>query len=485
VTTDARKRSPTTNLPLANSTLTANNALRTMAREWLAQTGTSDELAMAVGRACLGRGTVDLEAHLAALAATDAVAPGLSGVRRALGRMSPAVRKALEAAEESSARATVARTERLEVARAAVRAAAALVAETHAARDHKVAVRTAILSELGEAYRATYRMHDEIKAAQKANEAFAAEVAAIEAQQAAEQAAEQAGQTDARATPSRATPSRATPSRATPPPATPPPARPRKRPRTAPATCPLFVEAKVLWHALESRKIDSARARVLATVSAERGSPDALAWCTAEGWGRPADRAAAISMMQAAVEGDAPSPYTMCHLAELLGQTDAARELLTRAASLDCALGHHRLALWGRGAVHMQRAADLGMSAARCELATMLDFGELNGTDNDVARANELYVLAAAQGDVTAMFNLAVSYMDGSCGREANPRTAARWMLAAAQAGDVVAAAKYGRMCMTGTGVGKDERSGRTWLCRASDQGDASATKMLRTMVFD
>ena len=205
----------------------------------------------------------------------------------------------------------------------------------------------------------------------------------------------------------------------------------------------------------------------MATVSAERGSPDAIAWCTAEGWGLPADRVAAIALMTAALDDSAPmsSPYTMCRLAELLGKTDpSARELLARAALEGCALGHHGLAVFGDRAVHMQRAADLGHADARCTVATMLDFGELSQTAGAAARAGELYILAAQQGETTAMYNLSMSYTDGSCGLEVDAAAAARWMLAAAQAGDVAAQARYGRMCMTGTGVTRDERCGRTCL---------------------
>ena len=205
-----------------------------------------------------------------------------------------------------------------------------------------------------------------------------------------------------------------------------------------------------------------------------------LASAYATGMGVPIDKEAAADLYQrAAGLGDVDS---MVVLATMKRNGDGIPQDIGGAASL------------------FRQAADLGDPDAQYDLAMMLDAGD--GIPQDREEAARLFALSAEQGDtdaclciggicyengdyqgaerwfmdaalkgdVKAMYNLGLIYMDGNLG-EPDPGKAEEWLESAASEGFAFAQSMLGTMCINR----KDHQNAQKWLEMASSQGEPGA----------
>lgn len=85
------------------------------------------------------------------------------------------------------------------------------------------------------------------------------------------------------------------------------------------------------------------------------------------------------------------------------------------------------------------------------------------------------YEMAARQGVVDAMFNLASAYQDGWSDLEIDPEKEFYWRKQAADAGDIEASYMLGKMYIEGNGTYEDFEEGLRYLKTAADSDDAKA----------
>ena len=130
------------------------------------------------------------------------------------------------------------------------------------------------------------------------------------------------------------------------------------------------------------------------------------------------------------------------------------------------------------GAVARLRAlADADHPQAQLYLAQLYDLGEA-GLTRDPVEARRLVGLAAENGDVQAMHNLAVFYFHGEGGAQ-DLASAAQWFRKAAGAGVLESQYNLGLLYQSGSGVRRDLAQARYWFGLAAAQGDAEARRAL------
>ncbi len=217
------------------------------------------------------------------------------------------------------------------------------------------------------------------------------------------------------------------------------------------------------------------RAGELGNVSGMRNAATVLR----AGAGVPADMARAVMWLERAAETDVTS---MAVLAHILRNGEGVPADKPRAA------GYYR------------RAAEAGDADSQYDLAMMLDAGDgipadkaeserwfrasAAQGDNDArlclggilyersefAEAEEVFTDAAMDGDVKAMYNLALMYAEGSLG-EADMDKAAEWLEMASEKGFAYAQSMLGTVLLDRG----DLEGAAMWLRRAADQGEPTA----------
>jgi TPR repeat protein len=104
------------------------------------------------------------------------------------------------------------------------------------------------------------------------------------------------------------------------------------------------------------------------------------------------------------------------------------------------------------------------------------------GTPRDVEAAFRLHELAAARGDVDAMFELYVLLSTGQ-GVSKDEAKSLAWCMKAAELGHARACYNLGAFYATGRGVEHDEAKALGWYEKASDAGNGRATATLAYMI--
>ncbi len=135
------------------------------------------------------------------------------------------------------------------------------------------------------------------------------------------------------------------------------------------------------------------------------------------------------------------------------------------------------IAPWGCGQdlTETRRLADQGDVTAQFNLGVSYVNGE--GVPQDVAEAVRWYILAADQGDVDAQRNLGLMYLTGD-GMPQDEAEAVRWLRLAADQGDVDAQSNLGAMYDLGYGVPQDSVLAHMWFNIASANGNETAAEM-------
>jgi TPR repeat protein len=120
-----------------------------------------------------------------------------------------------------------------------------------------------------------------------------------------------------------------------------------------------------------------------------------------------------------------------------------------------------------------RRAADIGHAGAQCNMGTAFEHGKgVPATDH--VEAARYYALAAKQGLVVAIYNLALCYSNG-IGVEKDDTQAVRYFREAAEHGDACAQGRLGACYQLGTGVAPDVDEAAAWYERAAENGDATS----------
>jgi localization factor PodJL len=99
-----------------------------------------------------------------------------------------------------------------------------------------------------------------------------------------------------------------------------------------------------------------------------------------------------------------------------------------------------------------------------------------NSVDRDVRKAKGLYEQAAAQGNASAMHNLAVLYASGALGQQ-DYSTAASWFQKAADLGITDSQFNLAILCARGNGVPADLEESYKWFAIAAKAGDKDAAQ--------
>lgn len=146
---------------------------------------------------------------------------------------------------------------------------------------------------------------------------------------------------------------------------------------------------------------------------------------------------------------------------------------------------HHKVAqLW---VDQLGKDADIADSYYRKAIDLDLGTGE-EAMDGDgsapskqarYSQAVKYYHKAASLGHVSALFNLAVCYMDGD-GVPANAAKAVRFLLKAAEAGHKQSQYQLALCYKQGKGVGSDKREAVYWFRKAAVQGHTVAQAFLQ-----
>ncbi|MBL8555340.1 MAG: SEL1-like repeat protein [Phenylobacterium sp.] len=121
--------------------------------------------------------------------------------------------------------------------------------------------------------------------------------------------------------------------------------------------------------------------------------------------------------------------------------------------------------------------AEVGHAQAQLYLAQLYDTGAA-GLPENPTEARRWTALAAENGDVKAMHNLAVYEFRGEGGPQ-DLVSAARWFRKAADAGVVESQYNLGLLYQSGSGVDRNLAAARQWFARAAARGDAEARKAL------
>ncbi|MCG8440856.1 MAG: sel1 repeat family protein [Caulobacterales bacterium] len=143
----------------------------------------------------------------------------------------------------------------------------------------------------------------------------------------------------------------------------------------------------------------------------------------------------------------------------------------------------------GRGGVtgeeavtFLRRAADLGRADARHELA-LLYLDGVEGVEADEPRARALLQQAATSDLAVAQRDLALMLLEGR-GGERDPDQALAWLRRAAEAGDVEAAYELGVVLSDGVVAPPDDAEASRWMRQASEAGHPRATTLLGVMTL-
>lgn len=157
-----------------------------------------------------------------------------------------------------------------------------------------------------------------------------------------------------------------------------------------------------------------------------------------------------------------------------------------------------------------ERAAEQGSAEARFFLGEIYAQGD--GVERDVDRAVKEWSLAAQKGVAEAEYRLGLFYMEGGRDLEQgiarlrsaaeraqtdaalalgklyargaaslgpDMKEAAKWYLCAAEGGSVQGQYVYGLMCLTGSGVPRDEKQGLAWLRLSAGRDYLPAVRQL------
>lgn len=219
----------------------------------------------------------------------------------------------------------------------------------------------------------------------------------------------------------------------------------------------LFVAATRL--AARGGADDLTLARRLLAQAADDGSPYAaveLALMELGGRGGPADPAAALARLAVAAEAGLPAAQLLLGGALLVDGVRAAD-----------------------GVAWLRRAAAAGEWSASWLLGTAYLRGL--GVAREPAQARVMMQLAAQQGVVEAQLELATLYAGGVGGRR-DDAAAARWELAAAEAGHPLGCLRVGERALAQPG---GVARAIPWLERAAAGGSAAAAERLARLYSD
>lgn len=129
----------------------------------------------------------------------------------------------------------------------------------------------------------------------------------------------------------------------------------------------------------------------------------------------------------------------------------------------------------------LETLAERGDPAAALRAARLYESGR--GAPADATRAERMYRLAAAAGEVDALYNLG-AFHDKARGGARDAKEAVRWFLRAADQRDAQAQLNLGLLFYRGDGVPVDHAQARAWLELAADNGNARARNLLGTLEF-
>lgn len=234
---------------------------------------------------------------------------------------------------------------------------------------------------------------------------------------------------------------------------------------------------------------DPGRALGLFTAAGEAGHVSAMMYAATMlrgGHGIPADPQAAAMWLERASSEDAEAAHILAHM---LRTGEGVPEDKPKAAVL------------------YKQAAEAGIADAQYDLAMMLDSGDGVPTDREGAErwfreaaaqgdgdarlclggilyergefeaARSLFTDCAMDGDVRAMFNLALMLTEGSLPRD--DTEAREWLETAGEAGFVPAQSMLGAMLMQSDPVGAER-----WLREAASNGEPSAKYNLGALLL-
>lgn len=231
-------------------------------------------------------------------------------------------------------------------------------------------------------------------------------------------------------------------------------------------------------------------------LAAEQGQPEAMAALgrlLLQERGPEARESAWQWLRQAARMNDRDGQY---HLGWLLAQQGAAQDdaqacqlFLTAAeqghVGAQVAIASHLLA--GRGVAKDQKAATgwLARAAATQDPVANYLLGRVwqGGSEEDRAKAQKSYSIAASAGHREAQFALAT--MLAGSRAEADRKQAADWFARALEAGHTAAANSLGRLYRDGVGVVQHHDKARGYFQLGAEQGDANAMYNLARMQSD
>lgn len=173
-----------------------------------------------------------------------------------------------------------------------------------------------------------------------------------------------------------------------------------------------------------------------------------------------------------------PSPRASMALGPASLTTQPAAAALSQAPGSTFAAIRAEVEAGTPGAVGQLRSlAEAGHAQAQLYLAQLYDGGEAGLPQNPV-EARRFTAMAAENGDVKAMHNLAVYEFRGEGGPQ-NLESAARWFTKAAEAGVIESQYNLGLLYQSGSGVPRDHARARRWFARAAAGGDAEARRAL------
>lgn len=215
---------------------------------------------------------------------------------------------------------------------------------------------------------------------------------------------------------------------------------------------------------LQTRPADATEGIALLERAAAAGAVNAryrLGRFLIEGEVVPADPGRGRKLLEAAAEAD--NPFAQTYLAYLIYE---ARD--------EAQAGH--------GFVMAQRAASGDLAPALNELGRyhMLGFG----TPRDPRRAATAFTAAAAQGEPSSWYNLALLHSGPQYGL-LNLAQARQEAIRAADMGHLPAAALAGQMLFKAEGGPRDRVAARPYLQRAAEAGIADAQNLLAGLLFN
>lgn len=136
-----------------------------------------------------------------------------------------------------------------------------------------------------------------------------------------------------------------------------------------------------------------------------------------------------------------------------------------------------RLGAPAEGLKWIEKAAEEGMADACAVLAQIFVTGQF-GIEKDHQKALELYMKAAEQGSIDALFSLGALYGGGHDVEEDLPK-AQEYFEKAAHAGHALSQMMLGNYLLSGRGGRKDQQEAMQWIERAAEQGLAEAQEMV------